>query len=246
MGCWVILLELAWKLQEQEEKKLHFTRGCSIFAIKKRKRDLTPDSFFFFSFFQWFWHFVKYFNSNYNLPSYKLFLKCFGGFFYLGVHRVAGVFFVFFFGLLLSRSLRACLRITEKRWKIGPVLQIQAFSMKLWVRGFLFLVFHHIKTDDKNKFFSITTSTLRKGGFFSELFESKSCGKCCLIIIRVEKIQLCWPFPWGCKLMITKLKLLTTLHWTTVFSLFHVNWRSTEGKYHLLCYVCLSILFLLK
>ena len=103
--------------------------------------------------------------------------------------------------------------------------------MKLWVRGFLFLVFHHNKTDDKNKFFSITTSTLRKGGFFSELVKSKSCGKCCLIIIRVEKIQLCWPFPWGCKLMITKLKLLTTLHWTTVFSFFHVNWCSTVGKY---------------
>ena len=25
--------------------------------------------------------------------------------------------------------------------------------MKLWVRGFLFLVFHHNKTDDKNKLF---------------------------------------------------------------------------------------------
>ena len=36
------------------------------------------------------------------------------------------VFFRGFFLLLLSRSPRTCLRLTEKRWKIAPVLQIQA------------------------------------------------------------------------------------------------------------------------
>ena len=52
----------------------------------------------------------------------------------------------FFFPLLLSsvtrttRSLHAFLRLTEKRWKIAPVLQIQAPLMKLRVYGFLFLV----------------------------------------------------------------------------------------------------------
>ena len=71
-----------------------------------------------------------------------------------------------FFSLLssvtrASRSLHACLRLTEKRWKVAPVLQIQASSMKLRVHGFLFLVFLHIKTDGKDKLILITTSTFR-------------------------------------------------------------------------------------
>ena len=126
------------------------------FVIKKTKRALRPDSFFF----QWFWHFLKYFNSNHNLPSYSLFSKCFSWFFYLGVHRGTGVL-CFFFWLFLSRSPRACLRLTEKRWKITPVLQIHASSMKLRVHAFLFLVFLHIKTNGQYKLFLITTSTFR-------------------------------------------------------------------------------------
>ena len=51
----------------------------------------------------------------------------------------------------LSHSPRACLRSTEKRWKIAFVLQIQASSMKLRVHCLLFLVFLYIKTDGKNK-----------------------------------------------------------------------------------------------
>ena len=86
---------------------------------------------------------------NPNFPSYSLFSKYFSWFFYLGVHRGTGVFF-FTPPLVrdsLSRLLRTCLRLTDKRWKITPVLQIQASSMKLRVHGFLFLVFLHIKTD---------------------------------------------------------------------------------------------------
>ena len=51
------------------------------------------------------------------------------------------LFFRGFFLLLLSlsRSPRNCLRLTEKRWKIAPVLQIQASSMKLRIHGFLVL-----------------------------------------------------------------------------------------------------------
>ena len=95
-------------------------------------------------------------------------------------------FYGFFFSLFLSRVTRsrACLRLTEKRWKIAPVLQIQASSMKLRVHGFLFLVFLHIKTDGKNKlFYNHINIQIRR--FFSELVESKSCGKYCLIIIRI-------------------------------------------------------------
>ena len=40
--------------------------------------------------------FLKYFNSNHNLPSYSLFSKCFSWFFYLGVHRSTGVFWWLF------------------------------------------------------------------------------------------------------------------------------------------------------
>ena len=116
--------------------KLHFTWGCSILLLKKGKGRWDRIPFFFF---QWFWHIFKYFNSNHNLPSYSL--RC--------------VLVVLFFTPplardSLSRSPRACLRLTEKRWKIAPVPQIQASSMKLRVHGFLSLVFLHITTDGKN------------------------------------------------------------------------------------------------
>ena len=102
--------------------KLHFTWGCSILLLKKRKRAMRPDSFFFFAF----------------------------------------PFFL-----------------------IAPVLQIQASSMKLRVHGFLFLVFLHIKTDGKNKPFFYNYINIQIRTFFSELVQSKKCGKYCLIIIRI-------------------------------------------------------------
>ena len=107
--------------------KPHFTWGCSILLLKKKKeRALRPDSFFSFSMILIF--FFQYFNSNHNLPNYSLFSKCFSWFFYLGVYRGTGVFsWLFFFTPplardSLSRSPRTCLRLTEKRWKIAPVL----------------------------------------------------------------------------------------------------------------------------
>ena len=90
------------------------------YVIKKRRRALTPDSFFFFNDSD---IFLKYFNSNQNLSSYSLFSKCFSWFFYLGVHRGTGVFCCLFFFApplardSLSRSPRPCLRLTEKSWK---------------------------------------------------------------------------------------------------------------------------------
>ena len=118
----------------------------------------------------------------------------FSWFFYLGVHRGTGVFswlFFFFTPPLardsLSRSPRAYLRLTEKRWKIAPVLQIKASSMKLKVHGFLFLVFLRIKTDGQNIFFFLYKHiNIQIRRFFSELVESKSCGKYCLIVIRIR------------------------------------------------------------
>ena len=134
--------------------------GVSIcYKKKKRKRALRLISFFFLNDSD---IFQKYSNSNHNLSNYSLFSKCFSWFFYLGVHRGTGVFswlfFLFFTPSLardsLSRSPRVYLRLTEKGWKIAPVLQIQASLMKLMVNGFLFLGLLHIKTNGKNKLFS--------------------------------------------------------------------------------------------
>ena len=126
------------------------------FVIKKRKRAQRLDSFFFND--------SDIFNNililiitslaiHYSQNSFRGFsiLVCIG----------VQVFCVFFFSLLLSRSPRACLRLTEKRWKITPVLQIQASSMKLRVHAFLFLVFLHIKTNGQNKLFFKSTSKFR-------------------------------------------------------------------------------------
>ena len=118
--------------------------------LKKGKRALRPDSFFCFL------NDSDIFLSNLILIITSLvilyFQNVFRGFSTLVCIGVQ-VFCVFFFSLLLSRSPRACLRLTEKRWKITPVLQIHASSMKLRVHAFLFLVFLHIKTNGQNKLF---------------------------------------------------------------------------------------------
>ena len=133
------------------------------FVIKKRKRALRPDSFFFLMI-------LTFFKSILILIITSLAIhysqNVFRGFSILVCIGVQVFFRVFFFTPplardSLSRSPRACLRLTEKRWKIAPVLQIQASSMKLMVHGFLFLVFLHMKTDGKNKLFLMTTSKFR-------------------------------------------------------------------------------------
>ena len=97
--------------------------------------------------------------------------------------------FSFFFALLLSRvtrtsrSLRACLHLTQKRWKL-PVLQIQASSMKLRAHAFLFLVFHRIKWVVKTNFY-YNDFNIQIRRFLTELVESKSRGKYSPIIIRI-------------------------------------------------------------
>ena len=52
------------------------------------------------------------------------------------------------------------------------------------------------------------------GGFF--LFFTPPLARDPLSRSESEWTKLYWPYPWGCKLMITELKLLTTLHWTIV------------------------------
>ena len=137
------------------------------FVIKKRKRALRPDSFFFNDsdiFLNILILIITSLAIHYSQNVFRGFsiLVCIGvqvffrSFFFI---------FLFFTPSLardsLSRSPRVCLPLTEKRWKIALVLQIQASSMKLRVHGFLFLVFLHIKTDGKNKLFLKTTSTFR-------------------------------------------------------------------------------------
>ena len=142
--------------------KLHFTWGCSILLLKKGKRALRPDSFFFNDsdiFLSIFILIITSLAINYSQNVFRGYsiLACIG----------VQVFFVVLFFTpplardSLSRSPCACLRLTGKRWKIAPLRQIQASSMKLIDHGFLFLVFLHIKRDGKKNFFFITTSTFR-------------------------------------------------------------------------------------
>ena len=126
--------------------------------LKKRKEG--PETGFLFFFFNNSDIFLKYLNSNHNLPSYSLFSKCFSWFFYLGVHRSTGaflrLFFLFFYFLLLLS------RVTRSRAR-----------------------FLHIKTNGKNKLFFNNHSNIQIRRFFSVLIENKSCGKYCSIIIRI-------------------------------------------------------------
>ena len=148
--------------------KPHFTWGCSILLSKKKKRALRPDSFFSFSMILMFFLSILIQIITYLEIHYSQNIFC--GFSIL-VYKEVQVFFRGFFFFTpplardsLSHSPRTCLRFTEKRWKIAPVLQNQASLMKLRVHGFLFLVFLHIKTGDKNKlFFFTSTSTFRWG-----------------------------------------------------------------------------------
>ena len=134
-----------------KSNKLPFTWGCSILLLKKGKGP---------------WDRIPFFLNDSDIFLCNLILiitsqaihysqNVFRGFFYLGVHKGKGFFF--FTPPLacnsLSRPLRACLRLTEKRWKITPVLQIQASSMKVRVHGFLFLVFVLIERNGQNKLF---------------------------------------------------------------------------------------------
>ena len=73
------------------------------FVIKKKEKGLDTDFLFFF--LNDADIFLKYLNSNHNLPSYSLFSKCFSWFFYLGVHRSTGVFScLFYFFIFYSFS----------------------------------------------------------------------------------------------------------------------------------------------
>ena len=126
------------------------------FFIKKKERALRPDSFFFSMILTFFFSIliliITFLAIHYSQNVFRGFsiLVC------IGVQVSLRGFYFFTPPLArdsLSRSLRACLRLTEKRRKIAPVLQIQASSKKLKVHGFLFLVFLHIKTDGENKLF---------------------------------------------------------------------------------------------
>ena len=131
-------------------------KGCSILLLKKGKGPWDRIPFFF----QWFWHFLKYFNSNHNLPSYSLFSKCFSWFFYLGVHRGTGVFWWLF--VIFYSSSRAWLALAlasrlppfdRKTLKNCACSADPGFLNETKVHRFFFLVFLHIKTDCKNKLF---------------------------------------------------------------------------------------------
>ena len=136
--------------------KLHFTWGCSILLLKKGKGpwDRIP---FFFNDSDIFKNILILIITSLAIHYSQNVFRGFSILVYIGVQVFFRGFFKFFSPPLArdlpSPSPRAYLRLTEKGWKIAPVLQIQASSMKLILHGFLFLGFLHIKTDGKNKLF---------------------------------------------------------------------------------------------
>ena len=115
--------------------KLHFTWGCSILLLTKGKGPWDRIPFFFNDsdiFLSILIQIITSLAIHYSHNVFRGFsiLVC------IGVQVFFRGFFYFFFTPSLardplSRSPRAYLRLTEKRLKIAPVLQIQAPSMKL-------------------------------------------------------------------------------------------------------------------
>ena len=143
--------------------KLHFTWWCSILLLKKGKgpRHRIP---FYFNDSDIFKNIliliITSLAIHYSQNSFRGFsiLVC------IGVQVFCRAF------LYLHSSSHAWLALAlasrlppfdQKRWKITPVLQIQASSMNLRVHAFLFLVFLHIKTNGQNKLFFKSTSKFR-------------------------------------------------------------------------------------
>ena len=159
------------------------------FVIKKIEE--SPETGFLF-FFQWFWYFLKYFNSNHNLPSYSLFSKCFLRFFYLGVHRGTSVFSWLFFFHTSSRVWLALALTSHLPPFDGKTLKNCACSAKLGLlnetKGSCFplsCLSSYQNGWQEQTFFFYKHINIQIRRFFSELVESKSCGKYCLIIIRI-------------------------------------------------------------
>ena len=102
----------------------------------------------------------------------------------IGVGTGYSWFCLSFFVLLLacvthtSCSLRAWLRLSEKRGKIAPVLRNLAFSMKLRINDFLFLVFLHITTDGKKQIHQTVSTYLLYCTFWS----------CCLSFNQLNRL----------------------------------------------------------
>ena len=122
------------------------------FVIKKRKRALRPDSFFFLMILTFFKSILILIITSLAIHYSQNVFRGFSILVCIGVQ-------VFFRGFIFHSSSRTWLalalasRLLPLYWKIAPVLQIQSSSMKLRVHGFLFLVFLRIKTDGKNKLF---------------------------------------------------------------------------------------------
>ena len=106
--------------------KLHFTWGCSILLLKKGKGPWDRIPFFFLMILTFFKNILILIITSLAIHYSQNVFRGFSNFFTPHLARDP-----------LSRSPRACLRLTEKRWKIAPVLQIQASSMKLRVSSFL-------------------------------------------------------------------------------------------------------------
>ena len=130
-------------------------------------------------------------------------------FFYLGVHRSTGVFWWPFFIFYSSSRTRDPLSCSPRAYLICSA--DPGFLNETKGSLFFFLVFLHIQTDGKNKLFFYNHINIQIRRFFSELVESNSLGKYSLIMIRIGMNTALLALSLGMYVMVTKLKLLTTL-----------------------------------
>ena len=131
-------------------------------------------------------------NSNHNLPSYSLFQNVFRGFsilVYIGVQVLFRGFFYFL--LLLSHVTRSLPRLAltsvwpKKVEKLPLFCRSRPLQWNTYFMVFSFLAFFISKRMVKTNFFFNYHINIPMRRFFSELVESKSCGKYCSIIIRI-------------------------------------------------------------
>ena len=112
-------------------------------------------------------------------------------FLYFGVHRGTGVLSCFFSTPPLERDSHFTVasrfppfyRETPENRVCSADSGLLNDTKGSW---FPFLVFFHIKTDGKNKVSFYNDINIQIKRFFSELVESKSYGKHCLMVIQVR------------------------------------------------------------
>ena len=169
--------------------KLHFTWGCSILLLKKGKGpwDRIP---FFFNDSDIFKNILILIITSLAIHYSQNVFRGFSILVCIGVQVFFGGVFLFVFFHSSSRAWLAFAFASrfppfDRKTLKNCACSADPGFLNERFHGFLFLVFLHIKTDGKNKPFFYNYINIQIRTFFSELVQSKKCGKYCLIIIRI-------------------------------------------------------------